>query len=171
MWGSEMPRLAGARSIECGPEAGGQALVEFALLLPVFLFIVFGVVQLIFLLRADGAVHDVARQTARLAALAGSETAGVDQSARRLAILEGLDPRVLSVQITTVGGDGSAQPGPAHPLDVAAQAPAAPAAYNADIQVTLTYAYTLDFSLWGRQTYSITANAAATSAAFGGQQP
>src|SRR5579859_4747708 len=83
----------------------GQALVEFALMLPIFLFVVFGVVQLIFILRADGAVHDVARQAVRLVAVAGSETGAVDTSVQHLASTEGLTPHQLIVQVSTVSSD------------------------------------------------------------------
>jgi Flp pilus assembly protein TadG len=159
------------RHVRPAARQDGQALVEFALMLPVFLFVVFGVVQLIFILRADGAVQDVARQTARLAATAGGETSSVDASTQQLAAMEGLDPRDLIVQISTTGSDGATQLGSPHAADAVAQVPAQPAAYNAPVSVSLTYTYGVNVPLWGHQTVTLLANATATSAAFGGQAP
>lgn len=57
----------------------GAILIEFAFVAPVFLILVFGVVQFGLLLNQQQGLHAAAREGGRLASLAGSDLASVEQ--------------------------------------------------------------------------------------------
>src|SRR2546423_15501543 len=65
-----------------GPSDSGQALVEFAIVLPVFLLLLFGLVEFGFVLNASSTVNYASRGAALLAAEGGA-TAGADCLGRR----------------------------------------------------------------------------------------
>src|SRR3989442_4729750 len=68
--------MSGGRLTTTSSESG-QALVEFSLVLPVFLLLIFGLVEFGFLFNASSSVNYVSRVAAMLAA-EGGRTAGTD---------------------------------------------------------------------------------------------
>lgn len=84
------------------PGERGQSLVELALVLPLFLLLVLGMIEYgrvaIIMTTLEGA----AREGARYAALAPSDTAGITAAARRTAIATGATP----VQVTAAFPNG-----------------------------------------------------------------
>lgn len=85
----------------------GQSLVELALVLPVFLLLILGMIDLgraaIIMTTLDGA----AREGARYATLAPADSAGITAAARRTAIVTGPTP----VLVTTTYPNGAATSG------------------------------------------------------------
>ncbi len=61
--------MAGSRNRRRDSEAGGQTLVEFALVLPIFLLVVFGLLDVGRLVFTNAALSQAAREGARLAAV------------------------------------------------------------------------------------------------------
>src|SRR5919206_1259188 len=81
-----------------------QAIVEFALLSPLFLLLLVGVTALGLVMRTDGAVSAVASEAARAAALASTPAAAVSAGRARGADVAqgyGLDPSQLVVAVDT----------------------------------------------------------------------
>lgn len=68
----------------------GQAVVEFALTLPVLVIALLGVVQIVVVVRAQLAVTHAAREGARAASVAASPADAASQAARRAVDLEAI---------------------------------------------------------------------------------
>src|SRR5947209_4695766 len=118
----------------------GQSLVEFAIVLPLLLLVVFAFVELLLGLRTQGALASVAATAVHQAALAGGETAALDQEIADLAAQNGLDPGMLRLQIATDGGAGAWHPAAGHDASDDASASHPPrASYNGDVTVRLLY--------------------------------
>ena len=88
----------------------GQAVVEFALVIPIFVVILVGMVELSRAWSVSGALHDAARQGARAASLANP---AVGEDSVRAAIgaalrASSLDPTRATITLSGVtGGTGS----------------------------------------------------------------
>lgn len=91
--------------------ARGQSLVEFALILPIFLLMIMGVVDFGRAIYAYNAVSNAAREGARLLIVDQTQTAGVylaAQEAANQATALGIDPTdVNQVQVTFPDPDGN----------------------------------------------------------------
>lgn len=106
-----------------GERTPGQAMTEFALILPLLLLLIFGVMELGRLLVIYSSVHAASREAGRYAAAAGEVSAGVpyyldatgiQNAAKRVAILVG----IKSVTITYDHGPGTSTFTPAMAGDV-----------------------------------------------------
>jgi Flp pilus assembly protein TadG len=92
-------RLAAARS------ESGQALVEFALVAPLVLLLLFGVIQFGIAFNHSISVADAARAGSRAAVIAGPANATAAARSAVAAAAGGLDPTTLSAGTTvTVSG-------------------------------------------------------------------
>ncbi|MBI3977862.1 MAG: pilus assembly protein [Chloroflexi bacterium] len=80
----------------------GQAMVEFALVFPVFILMLFGVLDFGRMAFAYNTVAHASRQASRLAMVQPSATATIRQTAQSAAI--GLDPAQLTVSVTYPDG-------------------------------------------------------------------
>ena len=139
------------RSLASRQALGGQSLVEFALILPAVIVVAFGIVQLIFLLRTDGAVSDLAHQDVQEVALLGQcDGTCLQDLIGRL----GLSPGAVQIDVTALGADGTAH--------------ALPAAYGDDVVVQVTYTYGFDVPLLGHQQRALGATATQVSTAAQG---
>jgi len=128
-----------------GQASGGQSLVEFALILPALILLVFGGVQLLLMVRADSAVGHLAQQDAQTIAVTG------DCAAACLAALTttaGLNPAALLVEVSAHTGDT------VHPL---------PAVWGDTIAVAASYRYSFDVPLLGHLDRQITTVASVTA--------
>jgi Flp pilus assembly protein TadG len=81
----------------------GSAAVEFALVLPLVLIVVLGLVQVGLLIRDQLLVGAAARAGARAAALQADPSA---VNAAAIAAAPGLDPATLAVDVVRAGGRG-----------------------------------------------------------------
>jgi len=81
----------------------GQSLVEFALLLPVVVLLVVGILELGRVVSAQLIVENLAREGARYA-IAGPDETQVSQRVRELCPNPPLDPSNLLVEVTGAGG-------------------------------------------------------------------
>lgn len=158
-------RVAPRRLGREGPR--GQSLVEFALVLPTFLVVVFVLVQIILLLRAEGAVGTLATDVARRVAHSGAETARLDADLPAWAGAAGLTPNQTVVRVTTTAADHSVQAGDEHALTSAPAHPAPPGVFDADVTVTLRYTYLMDVPLLGQRSFVLTAQARQTNTYYG----
>lgn len=129
----------------------GQALVEFALMLPALVMVCFGIVQIILMLRADSAVADLARQASQKVALDGRCE---DSCLRTLIDRTGLAPAALHITVTATGADGTGH--------------ALPATYGDDVVVQVTYDYGLDIPFLGHLQRTLGASATQVSTTFQG---
>ena len=144
----------------------GQAVVEFALVLPLLLAVGFAFTELLLVFKAQGTLASVATAAAHDAALAGGETAAVDTAIVSLVQQNGLPASQVRVQIATAGGAGSWHWADWHDLPSGTARFAwypPPAAYNSDVTVHLTYAYPLALPFSGSQTWTIPAAASEAS--------
>ncbi|MEY2957833.1 MAG: hypothetical protein RLZZ01_401 [Actinomycetota bacterium] len=82
----------------------GQAVVEFALVLPFAALLLLGIVQVVLVARDQLAVEYAAREAARAAAVA-ADPATAASDAATAAI--GLDPLEVSVDVTTTSRSGT----------------------------------------------------------------
>jgi Flp pilus assembly protein TadG len=86
----------------------GAELVEFALVLPLLLFVIFAIFDFGFMFRDFGVITNAAREGARIGVLAGYATSDVQARARSYATVAGLDGALVSttaaVQTLAVGG-------------------------------------------------------------------
>ncbi len=129
----------------------GQSLVEFALILPAVIVVAFGIVQIILLLRADGAVADLARQDVQKVALLGQCEGSCLQD---LTGRTGLVAAAVHVAVTATGADGTDH--------------ALPAAYGDDVTVRVTYDYDVAVPIMGHLQRTLGATATQVSTAFRG---
>jgi hypothetical protein len=72
----------------------GQSLVEFALVLPVLLLVIFGTIEFSFIYQSLNTVHYAAREGARVGAILGPTTATADTQI------------LAAIQVATSGGGG-----------------------------------------------------------------
>ena len=91
-----------------------QSLVEFAILLPIFLLVVLGIFDLGRVIYTLSALHNAAREGARYGAIHHCDTIGIEATARHFAVglgdgvtvtiqeVQGIDPPVLERIIVTV---------------------------------------------------------------------
>jgi Flp pilus assembly protein TadG len=118
------PRLRSARDRRLRGRAAGQSAVELALLLPLLLLIVFGVLDLGRAFQVAITIANAARVGARYAMQYPTDTNGIIAAAQAEAQGSGIvltDPSTSSVSVSCPQGCGSNQP----------------------IQVTVTYTFTL----------------------------
>ena len=76
----------------------GQALVEFALVMPLFLTLTFGLAELSLISAASALVHSTVQQGARLEALAANRLGGIDAQAVALMLHQAGSLFVVHVQ-------------------------------------------------------------------------
>jgi Flp pilus assembly protein TadG len=98
----EEPAVTKRRQREPSKRDRGAAAVEFALLLPLLLLIVFGIVDFGRALNAQITLTQAAREGARLAALGQPNVVGRTQSAAT-----GLSPVAVTVTACAPGGSGA----------------------------------------------------------------
>ncbi len=80
--------------------AGGQTIVEFALVSPLLLLALVGIIALGLVVRTDGAISAVASEAARAAALASSPSAAVAAGqARAVAVAQGYGLGQVTVSV------------------------------------------------------------------------
>jgi Flp pilus assembly protein TadG len=93
-----IPKRISGRS---GKEEGGQALVEFALVAPIFLLVLFAIVDFGMAFNGWITVTNAAREGARLGTV-GASAADIEQ--RVLDTADTLDPNDLTVTVTNAQG-------------------------------------------------------------------
>ena len=99
-----------ARRRRLSPEAGGQALIEMALILPLLLLVIGGIMDFGFLFLRYEVVTNAAREGARVAVLPGYQTADVQARVANYLTAGGLtDPAppaavVYDIEEIIVGG-------------------------------------------------------------------
>ena len=84
-----------------GRAEGGQGLVEYALILPVLLLLLFGIMEAGGLIYSYNTIANAAREGARYGATHPGDVDGVEDAARRLAT--GLNEDALTVDTTMDG--------------------------------------------------------------------
>lgn len=114
--------------------ARGQSLVEFAIVLPVFLALTLGAFQLAIGFATLMRLQAVADRSAQIAASYGGETAPGDAEIAALAGRNNLNPAQLMMQVSTRDGSGTAHLASDPP---GVTPPAAP--YGGRITVDLSY--------------------------------
>lgn len=97
-----MPVLKGNRFYRVGKKERGQAMVEFALVLPVFMLLIFGIVDFGMGFHTWITVTNSAREGARLGAVRGTQ-AQIVQRVQDTA--DTLDAANMTVTVTNAGGD------------------------------------------------------------------
>lgn len=145
----------------------GQALVEFALVLPVFLLVGLLCIQLCLLGVTWSRLNGVAGTLVRQAAAANGETAAVDDTVLNVAAANGLAGDHLWVEIDTDAGAGHL-----HRADQAAgdNAPP-PAGYNGTVTVHLTYRAPVLFGVFGAAASLGSTLSQESGGAYGGLAP
>lgn len=147
--------------------ARGQALVEFALVLPVFLLVGLLFIQLCVLGVTWARVNNVAGAVAHQAAASNGETNQVDDALLSVAAANGLHGDQLWAEIDTDAGVGRA-----HRADQAQSSDAPPpAGYSGTVTVRLTYQAPLLFGLFGGAVSLGAAFSQASTGAYGGLAP
>ncbi len=96
------------------PQASGQGMVEFALILPLLLLVTFGIIELGRMLFIYTSVHAASREAARYAAASGEtpdgqpcyylDTAGITAAAERIAGLSGATVSAITYDEGPVAG-------------------------------------------------------------------
>jgi Flp pilus assembly protein TadG len=105
--------------VRCKRDERGAAAVEFAILLPLLLLLVFGIVEFSILYNHKQGLHAAAREGARVAALPTSSTSDIEDRVRDA--LEGVldDPSAATITVTPSNCD-SKPSGTAIKVNVAA---------------------------------------------------
>jgi len=152
--------------------ARGQSVVEFALVLPAFVLVGLLFIQLCVLGVRWYQLIGVTSTVTRYAAAYNGETVAVDDKIRAIAEASGFRDDHLWVEIDTDAGAGPTHDGQAHRADLAwgADAPA-PAGYNGDVTVRLTYQVPLLFHLFGAQVPVGVSLSQGSAGAYGGLAP
>jgi len=85
--------------------AEGQELVEYALVLPLFLLLVLGLIEFAVLFFSYNTIANAAREGARYGIIYDEDTAGIEDRVEALVLDRalGMDPGALSVQATRTG--------------------------------------------------------------------
>jgi len=147
--------------------ARGQSLVEFALVLPVFLAVGLLCLQLCVLGVRWWQLNGVAGTVVRQAAAANGETSAVNDTILRAADANGLHGDRLWVEIDTDMGAGRA-----HRVDQAQAADAPPpAGYSGMVTVHLIYHEPLLFTLFGNVVSLGATFSQESTGAYGGLAP
>jgi Flp pilus assembly protein TadG len=116
----------------------GAAAVEFAIVLPVLVMLLFGIVQMSMAFNRSQGLHAAAREGARLAALRQTTRSQIEGRVRDA--LDGVvkDPAAVAISITP----SSNQPCNLRPGE--------------SVVVTASHPTELDIPLWGKQTLTLT---------------
>lgn len=154
----------------------GQALVEFALVLPILLLAFFAAIDGAEILLAHGNLTHVAQGAALAAAKSGGETpaegqgGGVDGAVAMLASSDNLDPRALLIRFVT--NDGSSVGEWHHASDPSTdfQAPH-PSTNGTGVRVELRYPFHPSFGLKGFHAIELRATAFSVALAYEGGGP
>jgi len=147
--------------------ARGQSLVEFALVLPVFLAVGLLCLQLCVLGVRWWQLNGVASAVVRQAAAANGETPAVDDAILNVGAANGLPGDRLWVAIDTDAGAGHV-----HRADQAQAADAPPpAGYSGTVTVHLTYHEPFLFHLFGGAASLGAALSQESTGAYGGLAP
>lgn len=85
----------------CPKRENGQVLVEYALVLPVLLLVLFGIIEFGIIVFSHDTIANAAREGARYGAVHAGDAWGIEMAARRLT--SGLDEARLQVSSTTTG--------------------------------------------------------------------
>ncbi|MBC9732260.1 TadE/TadG family type IV pilus assembly protein [Nocardioides marmotae] len=109
----------------------GAAAVEFALVVPLLLFLVFGIIDFGWMLMKANLVNNAARDAARVASLSGTYEQ-VDQTVDSGLAAAGISPSDVTVLITCTNGDGTT-------CDGSASSFASRAVSGSTVTVTLSY--------------------------------
>ncbi len=120
------------RAIRNARDDAGAAAVEFALVLPILVMLLFGIMQFGIVYDAQITVDHAAREGARMAAVGGNVAGAV------AAQTTGLDASKVSLTGPTLKND---------------------ATRGDYYEVTVKYAYTLDIPLWGTKSLSLQSTA------------
>jgi Flp pilus assembly protein TadG len=96
-----MPVLKRKRFYRVGKEERGQAMVEFALVLPIFMLLIFAIVDFGMGFHAYITVTNSAREGARLGAVRGTQA---EILKRVQDTSDTLDPSKMTVTVTNAGG-------------------------------------------------------------------
>lgn len=116
----------------------GAAAVEFAIVLPVLVMLLFGIIEFGAAYNRSQGLHAAAREGARLAALRQTTRSQIEQ--RVLDALDGVVKDLTSVTISLT--PSSNQPCNLRPGE--------------SVVVTATYPNEIDIPLWGKQTVTLT---------------
>lgn len=136
----------------------GQSMVEFALILPLLLLLIFGIIEVGRLMVIFSSVQAASREAGRYAAAAGEvsmgtpyylDSAGINAAARRIAVLAPIN----SVTITYDHGPGTAVFVPSMPADVR---------LRDRVNVTVAAPYVPLLGLTSLQPFNITARTSRT---------
>jgi Flp pilus assembly protein TadG len=111
----------------------GSAAVEFALLLPIFLILVFGIMDFGMLIYSQNVVNNAARDGARTATLGGTLDQSVNTTLSAASVLRGIAPTVS----TTCTLANSTTPCPTWVSGTSGTAPPS----GATVKVTVNYSY------------------------------
>lgn len=155
-------RFAGRRAA-----APGQSLVEFAIVLPVFLALTLGAFQLaigfVTLLRLQA----TADRSAQIAASYGGETPAGDAEIAALVRRNNLNPAQLTMQVSTRDGSGAA-----HLVSDPPGAPPPAAPYDGRVTVTFSYRLPLLLPVPGSPVWDLPASGTDSApAAYGDLAP
>jgi Flp pilus assembly protein TadG len=117
-------------------KASGQALVEFALVAPLFFLLIFGVIQFGVLFGGQIGLGNAAREVARYASTVPANASAATVSAQANAVMQRSIPGYNGTGVTTV--TYCYYPNPTSPVT-----------YSQKVIVTITYAHTLFVPLAG----------------------
>lgn len=116
-------------------EERGVAAVEFALVVPILIVVVLGIVNLGFVLAQQISLNNGARQAARFAVVEGRDCAGIEDEAQEGAQTIGMTGTQVPVPVLTRAAGGAPTPHPLAPCP----APCAGSAVGDNITVTMTH--------------------------------
>lgn len=155
------------RTHTCRRAARGQSLVEFAIVLPVFLALTLGAFQLAIGFATLMRLQAVADSSARIAASYGGETATGDAEIADLARRNDLNPAQLTMQVSTRDGSGTV-----HLASDPPGTPPPPAPYGGRVTVTFRYSLPLVLPFPGDAVWSLPASGTDSApAAYGDLAP
>jgi len=117
-------------------EERGAAAVEFALVVPILIVVVLGIVNLGFVLAQQISLNNGARQAARFAVVEGRDCAGVIAEAQEGAETIGMTASEVPAPVLTRAAGSAPTPHPAAPCP----APCAGSTIGDNITVTMTHA-------------------------------
>lgn len=103
---SRAPRWLESRGESCNRREQGQSLVEFALVLPLLLVLVFGIVEFAGAWRTYQIITNVAREGARLAVIPSSTQSEVQTLVAQGLTDSGLDPALATISLNLCSGSG-----------------------------------------------------------------
>lgn len=101
------PDLPSRRLVRRRGDESGQSLVEFLLVIPILLLMVFGIIELGAAWRTYQVITNTAREGARIAVLPGADDAQVRTAVDQRLTEGGLDPALATVDIVCEGGAGT----------------------------------------------------------------